>query len=139
MTCPRCWPGALPGALLPRPGAPEGWLGRHGRPATLTHSLAVTRLGAGGGRLYTASVSFRFAMPRPPRVPLPPDPTLGAGHALAPGSRLEYFEIERVISKSDLGIVYLATDLALEWPVVIKEYLPASIATRVGAEVRLRG
>ncbi|HZE91771.1 MAG TPA: protein kinase, partial [Rhizobacter sp.] len=52
------------------------------------------------------------------------------GHALAPGTRLEYFEIAHVLSTSSFGIVYLATDLVLQQPVAIKEYLPTAAASR---------
>jgi serine/threonine protein kinase len=67
------------------------------------------------------------------------DQPSGAGHALAPGTRLEYFEVGRVLSTSSFGIVYFATDLVLEQPVAIKEYLPTATATRSdGLNVVLR-
>jgi non-specific serine/threonine protein kinase len=64
------------------------------------------------------------------KVPTDPRPATPAGHALPVGTRLEYFEIGRVISASNFGIVYAATDLTLQHPVAIKEYLPTSVATR---------
>ncbi len=69
-----------------------------------------------------------------------PDLTIGTGHALPPGARLEYFEIERVLSVSSFGIIYLATDLSLRTTVAIKEYMPIALSTRGRAgQVVLRG
>jgi serine/threonine protein kinase len=60
--------------------------------------------------------------------------------ALLPGSRVDQFEIERVLATSGFGLVYLATDHAVERRVAIKEYLPDSLAVRAedGVHVRLR-
>jgi serine/threonine protein kinase len=52
--------------------------------------------------------------------------------ALAPGTRLGEFEIERVLGIGGFGIVYLAFDHALERHVALKEYMPASLASRRG-------
>ena len=49
---------------------------------------------------------------------------------LPPGTRLRDYEITRLIAEGAFGIVYLAWDHALQRKVAIKEYLPASIATR---------
>ena len=49
---------------------------------------------------------------------------------LAPGHRLHWFEIERVLGEGGFGITYLAQDLNLEIPVAIKEYLPRDFAQR---------
>ena len=58
--------------------------------------------------------------------------------ALEPGTRLEEFEIERVLCDSGYGVVYLARDLALDLTVVLKEYLPATLATHgAGLQVEL--
>jgi serine/threonine protein kinase len=66
-------------------------------------------------------------------------PPAGSGQALPPNMRLAEFEIERVLSESSFGIVYLAVDHALECEVAIKEYLPASLATRGdGLQIVLR-
>ncbi len=46
------------------------------------------------------------------------------------GTRLRDYEIAGVIAEGPFGIVYLARDHALHRKVAIKEYLPASIATR---------
>jgi serine/threonine protein kinase len=53
-----------------------------------------------------------------------------AHHALPVGSRLGEFEIRRVLGAGGFGIVYVAFDHALEREVAIKEYMPASLATR---------
>jgi len=60
--------------------------------------------------------------------------------ALLPGTRIEEFEIERVLSTSSFGLVYLAVDRAFERRVAIKEYLPDTLAVRGqdGVQVRLR-
>lgn len=68
--------------------------------------------------------------PKAPTDPRPATSATPAGHALPVGTRLEYFEIGRVISASNFGVVYAATDLTLQQPVAIKEYLPTSVATR---------
>ncbi|MBA2721583.1 MAG: protein kinase [Methylibium sp.] len=52
--------------------------------------------------------------------------------ALAPGTRLSEFEIERVLGIGGFGIVYLAFDHALERHVALKEYMPAALAARRG-------
>ncbi len=52
------------------------------------------------------------------------------GNALAPGTRLHEFEITKVIGEGGFGIVYLAHDHALQRPVAIKEYMPATLARR---------
>ena len=75
--------------------------------------------------------------PKAPTDPRPAAATTPAGHALPVGTRLEYFEIGRVISASNFGIVYAATDLTLQHPVAIKEYLPTSVATR-GEQLQVR-
>lgn len=70
---------------------------------------------------------------QPPRATARPD-------ALLPGTRLEEFEIERVIGTSGFGLVYLANDQAFERRVAIKEYFPDTLAMRGsdGIQVVLR-
>ena len=48
------------------------------------------------------------------------------------GARLGEFEITRRIGEGGFGIVYLAMDHSLERTVALKEYMPSSLATRVG-------
>jgi serine/threonine protein kinase len=50
--------------------------------------------------------------------------------ALPPGTRLEEFEIERVLGSGGFGITYLARDTSLGRQVVIKENLPVQFAFR---------
>ena len=57
----------------------------------------------------------------------PPSPS---GQALPPGTRLEEFEVERVLGQGGFGITYLARDTKLNRKVVIKENLPAQFAFR---------
>ncbi|HMC15114.1 MAG TPA: serine/threonine-protein kinase [Albitalea sp.] len=59
--------------------------------------------------------------------------------ALAIGTRLGEFEIERVLGAGGFGIVYLALDHTLRRRVAIKEYVPSSLAVRNrGATLSLR-
>jgi serine/threonine protein kinase len=51
-------------------------------------------------------------------------------HALPIGTRLDDFEVIDCIGEGGFGIVYLADDLSLQRRVAIKEYLPASMASR---------
>ncbi len=63
-----------------------------------------------------------------------PDPAPVApihhGNILPVGHRLHEFEITGLIGEGGFGIVYLARDTQLERTVAIKEYMPASLATR---------
>jgi len=59
--------------------------------------------------------------------------------ALSAGTRLDEFEIVRVLGTGGFGIVYLARDHVLLRDVAIKEYMPAALAGRgEGATVSLR-
>jgi serine/threonine protein kinase len=58
---------------------------------------------------------------------------------LSPGTRLDEFEIVRVLGAGGFGIVYLARDHVLQRDVAIKEYMPAALARRGdGVTVSLR-
>ncbi|MBC8750283.1 MULTISPECIES: serine/threonine-protein kinase [Paraburkholderia] len=62
-----------------------------------------------------------------------------AQHALPAGTRLGEFEIVDLIGEGGFGIVYLAYDTQLGRHVALKEYIPAALASRVGAaEVSVR-
>jgi serine/threonine protein kinase len=73
--------------------------------------------------------------PRPPAAAAP-----FADHdALPPGTRFGEFEIVRVLGVGGFGIVYLAQDHSLERQVALKEYMPASLASRgAGPAVTIR-
>ena len=59
--------------------------------------------------------------------------------ALRPGTRLDEFEIVRVLGAGGFGIVYLALDHVLLRHVAIKEYMPTALAGRgKGAMVSVR-
>jgi serine/threonine protein kinase len=57
--------------------------------------------------------------------------------ALPPGTRLDEFELRRVLGIGGFGIVYLAIDHALEREVAIKEYMPSTLVGRSGDGTRL--
>jgi serine/threonine protein kinase len=69
----------------------------------------------------------------------PPPPAASHDDALPPGTRLGEFEIVRVLGVGGFGIVYLARDHALERDVALKEYMPASLASRgVSGQITVR-
>jgi serine/threonine protein kinase len=53
------------------------------------------------------------------------------GHTLPIGTRLRDYEITGLIGEGGFGIVYLAWDHSLQRKVAVKEYMPASMASRV--------
>jgi serine/threonine protein kinase len=54
------------------------------------------------------------------------------GHHLPLGTRIRDYEITGLIGEGGFGIVYLAQDVNLERRVAVKEYMPSSMASRVG-------
>lgn len=77
-----------------------------------------------------ATVIRTRLLPAPPPH-VPPLPQAGA-LALLPGFRLHEYRIDSVLGQGGFGITYLATDVHLNAPVAIKEYLPEEIAFRAG-------
>jgi serine/threonine protein kinase len=72
-------------------------------------------------------------------APRPAPDALGSHDALSPGTRLDEFEIIRVLGVGGFGIVYLALDNVLLRFVAIKEYMPTALAGRSkGATVSVR-
>ena len=61
-----------------------------------------------------------------------------ARHGLARGYTIEGYRIERVLGAGGFGITYLATEVAIERPVAIKEYLPNGIAARSRNDVSVQ-
>ncbi len=58
---------------------------------------------------------------------------------LPAGTRIAEFEVTQTIGEGGFGIVYLAWDHSLQRKVALKEYMPSSIASRVGqTEIRAR-
>jgi len=55
------------------------------------------------------------------------------GLSLPIGARIGEFEITRRIGDGGFSIVYLARDHSLDRTVALKEYMPSSLATRIGA------
>ena len=75
---------------------------------------------------------------RPPDQPVPA-PSSSDHDALVPGTRFGEFEILRVLGVGGFGIVYLARDHSLERDVALKEYMPASLASRgEGPQITIR-
>ena len=54
------------------------------------------------------------------------------GDALAPGTRLDELEVERVLGAGGFGVTYLARDVSLDAWRAVKEYLPRDWGTRLG-------
>ena len=66
-----------------------------------------------------------------PRAPVPARVSEG-GNMLPVGFYLGEFEVTKVLGEGGFGIVYLAHDHSLGRHVALKEYMPSSLAQRVG-------
>ena len=64
------------------------------------------------------------------RTALPDNPFRSPERALPAQTRLDEYEIERVLAQSSFGVVYRAYDHGLRLHVAIKEYLPDALALR---------
>jgi len=64
------------------------------------------------------------------RTALPANPFRSPERALPAQTRIDEYEIERVLAQSSFGVVYRAYDHALRLHVAIKEYLPDALALR---------
>jgi alkyl hydroperoxide reductase subunit AhpC/predicted Ser/Thr protein kinase len=62
--------------------------------------------------------------------------TLDATQALAPGSMLSHYQVEREVGRGTFGAVYRARDTILDRTVAIKVFRPDSMPTAVLAEAR---
>ncbi|MGZ5206311.1 MAG: serine/threonine protein kinase [Caldimonas sp.] len=60
------------------------------------------------------------------------------GHMLAIGTRLRDYEITGLIGEAAFAIVYLAWDHSLQRKVAVKEYMPASLASRGSGGTAIR-
>jgi non-specific serine/threonine protein kinase len=62
--------------------------------------------------------------------PPSPNPSIASLSALPVGTKLQEYEITGVLGEGGFGIVYLAHDKQLDREIAIKEYMPASLASR---------
>ncbi|MCX7897819.1 MAG: serine/threonine-protein kinase [Rhodocyclaceae bacterium] len=62
----------------------------------------------------------------------------GTSQALAAGTMLDEYRIERLLGQGNFGFTYLAFDTMLERHVAIKEYFPEDLARRDGLRVALK-
>ena len=76
---------------------------------------------------FTPDGDATVIRPRPARAPSNDD-----GNHLPVGFYLGEFEITKVLGEGGFGIVYLAEDHSLGRRVALKEYMPSSLAQRVG-------
>ena len=66
-------------------------------------------------------------------------PLPGSGNSLPVGTRLGEFEILGMLGEGGFGIVYTAQDHSLQRRVALKEYMPASLASRTeSSQVQVR-
>ncbi len=94
----------------------------------------VRPTGARGGGAMSPSAAIAFPTgDGVPESPAAPAQAAAAplGHTLSIGTRLRDYEITGLIGEGGFGIVYLAWDLSLQRKVAVKEYMPASMASRV--------
>ena len=84
----------------------------------------------------------RIVAPRSDSAPAGPATVASSagdsGNALPVGTHLSEFEVTGVIGEGGFGIVYLAWDHSLQRKVALKEYMPASLASREHVTVRVR-
>jgi serine/threonine protein kinase len=139
---------------LTRAAAVEALFGRGGSPCTDDAALRFRgwayRMGlAQAGRASVADIPDGSKAHAPMILPPENDGTVMPGSealtralassngstggvALPLGTRLRHFEITGFVGEGGFGIVYLARDQRLERQVAIKEYMPSSLARRLG-------
>jgi serine/threonine protein kinase len=114
---------SLAAASLPPRAAISPEQSQGGTSATLSSATAFTAT----HQLSKPEVAER------PTQPVPSQSTESSSQGsnlLQPGAKVAEFEIVRLIGQGGFGVVYEAWDHALERVVAIKEYMPASLASR---------
>ncbi|MDQ6627447.1 MAG: protein kinase [Pseudomonadota bacterium] len=89
---------------------------------------------AGGAMAPGSAIPFPSLRTVPDAGPRPGQvrsPSTSPGHVLPHGTRLRDYEITGLIGEGGFGIVYLAWDHSLQRKVAIKEYMPASMVSRL--------
>jgi serine/threonine protein kinase len=89
------------------------------------------------GRQYVQKFGTMIDSSPPPAAS--PEPSVVHSDALAPGARLNEFEISSLLGVGGFGMVYRAYDHSLHRAVAIKEYMPSALAGRsAGLTVSIR-
>ncbi|MEN9629492.1 MAG: hypothetical protein RJA10_2719, partial [Pseudomonadota bacterium] len=78
--------------------------------------------------MFDPTQAYGAPPPPPPAAPRIDD----QGNGLPLGTRLAEFELTKLVGEGGFGIVYMATDHSLQRRVALKEYMPSSLAQRMG-------
>ena len=105
-----------------------------GSPAQRTEIAPRAHRDRAARRAFDPDGDATVIRPRPPPPPPAPQrvPSAEGGNMLPVGFYLGEFEIVKVLGEGGFGIVYLADDHSLGRRVALKEYMPSSLAQRVG-------